>query len=213
MVQRARQFVGGACLLVTAVLCGTLQPSPAAAQVYGTLQAVAGPAVPPLTTVAVQAMEYDSVNTAIVDAIRRALVARGIRIDPNATMVLSFDTEWSAATADASGAGGVDDTEVGAPGVDQDLFPGSDIGTLYGEDEMPSSPLMTFPLGRAGTDGGQRYSLTFFLGLSGASPVWQGGVRAKLPEQDPVPVAKVMIAPLVRAIGKTVAPTRVVLQQ
>jgi hypothetical protein len=192
----------------------SIAPSPAAAQVYGVLQAVAGPGVPPITSVAVQAQEFDDVNSAIADTIQQALAARGIQVDAGAMMILAYDTELSAATSDATDPQGVDLTELGASGENQDLFPQQDIGPLYGEWNVPSLPIADIPLGggKSGRDL-QGYSLSFFLGADGSPPVWQGVVRSRLPQQDPVPVARSMIGPLVRSVGQSVPPTRVMLQR
>ncbi len=168
--------------------------------------------------VQVQPQEFTDVDSQLIGAITRALADRGIQVDPNATMVLSFDTEISDLTEGPDG-GGVNDTELGAPGDDEDLFPDSPVGPVEGEYPTTfTDETVVIPLGGAKARGEaprqptRSYSLDFVLSADGGVPIWQGSIRARLPEQDPLGVARSMVPPLVASMGQTINPTRVQLQ-
>lgn len=183
-----------------------------------TLRAVGNAQTSAFQRVQVQPQEFNDVDNQLIDSITSALAARGIQVDPNATMVLSFDTEISDLTQGQDG-GGVDETELGARGEDQDLFPDSPVGPVEGEYPTTfTDETVVIQLGGAKARGEaprqptRSYSLDFILSADGGVPIWQGSIRARLPEQDPVRVARSMVPPLVANMGQTVSPTRVQLQ-
>ncbi len=216
--------------LAVSVLIGLLAIDSAASQpgVPAVVKAIASPWMPAIDRVQVQALEASDVDDQLIAAITAALAKRGITVDPAATLILSYDTEISSDTADTAAGSEptVDQTELGAQGESRELFTPLDVGTLYGEfspGAMPEAiglevgsggayatkseglgPTEVVPLGgRPVMAGGQPYSLYFTLGRDGAAPVWIGSIRASLPEQDPVAVGRVMVPPLVLAIGRS----------
>ncbi len=68
-----------------------------------TLRAVGNAQASAFQRVQVQSQEFTDVDSQLIDAITRALADRGIQVDPNATMVLSFDTEISDLTEGPDG--------------------------------------------------------------------------------------------------------------
>ena len=180
-----------------------------------TLRAVGNAQASVFQRVQIQPQEFTDVDNQLIDPITSALAARGIQVDPNATMVLSFDTEISNLT-EAPGGGGVNDTELGAPGDDEDLFPDNPVSPVEGEYPTTfTDETVVFKLGGAAPPQPaaiRSYSLDFVLSGDGGVPIWQGSIRARLPEQDPVGVARSMVLPLVASMGQTVSPTRVQLQ-
>lgn len=206
-----------ASLLGSGALLALLVPASNAGA--ATLRAVGDAQMPPIQSVQLQPEEFTDVDNQLISTITSALAARGIQVDPNATMVLSFDTEDSD-LSQGQGVGSINDTELTSPGEDQDLFPDSDIGPVEGE--FPTTVLgggasLTIGGGGGGPAAPQPgprrlYSLDFTLTGGGDVPIWQGSVRAKLPAQDPLNVAQAMVTPLVANIGQTVSPQRVKLQ-
>lgn len=205
-----------ASLLGSAAMLALLPSAPAAEA--ATLRAVGTAQVSAFQRVQIQSQEFTDVDSQLIGPITSALAARGIQVDPNATMVLTYDTEISDLT-EGPGGGGVNDTELGAPGDDEDLFPDSPVSPVEGE-YLPTftDETMVFKLGGAKARGEapqqptRSYSLDFVLSGDGGVPIWQGSIRARLPEQDPVGVARSMVLPLVASMGQTVSPTRVQLQ-
>jgi hypothetical protein len=208
--RRVRAGLIATCLALPLAL--TL-PAPASAQTTAAtavakVRAVASPWMPTIKRLRIQPDESTAVDTLLEKTIGDALARRGITVDPAAPMTLYYDTEISAETVNP--APGINDTELGAPGTDQDLFSPGDFGPVYGE----NNPNMMLPVpvpqngqgGAAGQQaqaGGQPYGLSFVIGEPDADPVWSGAIRATMPAQDPEAVARVMTPPLVTAIGRS----------
>lgn len=216
----ARGWTAAARLLALAGSAASLLSAAAAqdatSRVRATIQAVAGPAVPAIERVALQAQSAEDVDQRLEATITAALAARGIAVDAAAPLILTYDTEFGNATVAVPGMDtGVNLTELGDPGTEAEMAGGGAItpetGPLAPLDPLLptfSEPFGSEPFGGhvgrgARPAGGQPYSLMFTIGMDGAPPVWTGSIEAILPPQDPLAVAKVMVPPLVQAIGRS----------
>lgn len=165
-------------------------------------------AVPPQATLTVSTEDEDDVTMRLQPVIEQALRDRGYGVGENggSGLQLWYDTQLSATTVGMDPARPENDTEIGAPVVEQQVL-GYGTGAFGTEDraEVEVTPEATVPFGSAGTAApGQRYSLTFTVGNPGETPLWQGAVTTRIGSEDPFVVAQGMVPLLVNQIGNTV---------
>lgn len=213
MLKRASRLLPspGLAWLSLPVLTVLLLPEVAAGQgATAVLNADAGPPLPSGTPIAVVAEEFTDLDSRLKEVVEKALVARGYTVQPNASYVLTYDTEMSAQTDSESPAiagGGTMETE---EDVEQ-TPPWDDGGGELGRDEpeMFDSNIASIPLGGSTNTNQSEYSLSFALGQGGSPAIWQGSLTAVLPNGDPFEIAESMVPVLTGYIGQTARGKRV----
>lgn len=176
-------------------------PEAAAGDATAALRAVGDAQVSKGQPISVVAEEFTDVNTRLQDVIEQALAARGYDVQPQAALVLSFDTEMSSQTDPEAGVrGDPDEQEV----LDQESDPIGDTSDLGREDPLTPAPQIQDSFGGEPPLEGTQYSLTFVLGREDAPAIWQGDVTAVLPASDPFDVASGMVPVLADHIGQAV---------